>query len=125
MIESISYTISVINNGVQHKKKTIKVRNFNKKIINILMKFGFVSHIVKVSDGFIIFLNSWMGGKFKIINYYRKHSRLKLTHNQITKLKYHQQSSVYIFQTDSGFITQHDLVEKKISGILVLQIVLK
>jgi len=125
MIEKVSFTISVINNAMRHKKKSIVVQKFDTRVIKVLKELNFINYVIKINCGFYISINQSISEKFKIINYHRRHSKIKMSPTQITKLKLNHQTGLYIYITPKGFVDQHHLVRNKMTGVLAFQIVLR
>lgn len=122
MIESRSLLLSSLKNGLMHQSKSVDVKIVDNEILKCLYKYNLITHVINNTSHQTIYINNSIFKKIQLTIYNRKHSKIKLSPTQITKLKLHMQESIYLFSTPRGFLNQHEMIAINTSGFLIFQI---
>lgn len=120
MIDKSSFTLAIINNAIMHNKREVRAARIDLDIIKCLYRYNVITSVFFSGKLFNIKIN--LHSRLKLKNYYKQLSKTTLSPTQVSRLKLHAGGNLYIFKTHKGLLNQHEILRKKISGILLFEI---
>jgi ribosomal protein S8 len=123
MIRKINNTIATLNTAVLHKSRTVESRYIDKDLMRKMYELNIIKDFNEKKCSYTI-TKVILEGKVRIYikNFFRKHSKIFLSRNQILKKRLHLFSTIYLFSTNIGILTQHEMVNKRVGGFLITKI---
>lgn len=108
----------MVASAIKHKSVRVESRKLD---LNVLKKL-YMLNIIKNFKYSEFKINGNIELKAKL--YFKKNSKIYLSKKQILKKKLHIFSTIYIFSTNMGLLTQHEMINKNIGGFLILKLVI-
>jgi hypothetical protein len=124
MINSYSNTISKLNLAHTHKCASLNSKFLKKSILIKVYKLNLIQGYKDAGVSVEILFSTTNQYNFKFKNYYKANSKIYFSKNQILKKKIHLFSTIYLFSTHLGILTQHELIIKNTGGFLITKIFL-
>lgn len=125
MVNKKQRTLNAIILGLKHKICKINLPNVDHQIIQLFYTLNIVTNLTKIGGVWTVHLNTALGGKVCIKNYYKRHNKIFYSSNQISKMRWHLHETVYVFSTPRGYQTQTEMIKNHSGGFLVFQLLVK
>jgi ribosomal protein S8 len=115
--------LNTVQLNYKHKKKffNFKIKNYDKEVIKILIKYNIIKYVRKTSK-FTIFLKYMLNKPvFELKNLYKPSNIRYISYKNLIKLN--NTRHIYILSTNIGIISSIEAKKKKIGGVLVVKII--